>query len=261
MLIAGIVCLVLAAVAAAIAWWQHRKHEELTAVETSTCGQLRQLADAANVSAGPGAFRQRCEIVGAAKPAHVGTVKAPQTGRECVWYRTKVTHEYYDWEWERDSDGDRHRRRVKKSRVLQDEKSDVPFALDDGTGQVVLHPDKADIDEPHEVLDQMDVDIERSAPTLLEQIGISVSRDDETIGYKREEWIIPVETRLFVQGEVTDEDDKLMLRKPDKGSFRVSTRSEQELLRGAESGRKWAGVAAGVLGVAGLVLVVVGLVP
>jgi hypothetical protein len=259
MLIAGIVCLVLAAVAGGIAWWQHRKHEELTAVETSTCGQMRQLADAATTSAGPGVFRQRCEIVGVAQPAYVGTVKGPQTGRECVWYRTKVTHHYYDWEWETRG-GERRRERKRKTRTLQDDKSDVPFTLDDGTGQVVVHPEKADIDEPHEVLDEMDLDLRDSNPTLLEQIGFSFDRPDDSIGYKREEWVIPVGTRLFVQGEITDEDGSLRLRKPEKGSFRVSTRSEAELLKGAESGRKWSGVAAAVLGVAGLVLVVVGLI-
>ena len=79
MLIAGIVCLVLAAAAAGYAWWQDRKHDELSAVEASTCGDMRQLADAVSVSAGAGGFRQRCELNGTAQPAYVGTVQAPQT--------------------------------------------------------------------------------------------------------------------------------------------------------------------------------------
>src|SRR4051812_42225563 len=115
MLIAGIVCLVLAAAAGGYAWWMHRRHEQLAAVETSTCGHMRQLADAANVSGSPGVFRQRCELTGVAKAAYVGTVTAPETQRECVWYRSKVTHEYYDIEWH-----DNKRRRVKKSEVLKD---------------------------------------------------------------------------------------------------------------------------------------------
>ena len=132
MLIAGIVLLVLAGAAAGYAWWMHRRHQALAAVEQSTCGQLRQLADAANVSAGPGLFRQRCELSGVARAAHIGTVKAPQTARECVWYRTKVTHEYYDYEWDEDSSGRRRRRRVKKSRTLSDDKSDVIYRISYG---------------------------------------------------------------------------------------------------------------------------------
>ena len=257
MSIAGIVCLVLAGAAAGYAWWMHRKHEALAAVETSSCGQMRQLADAANVSGSPSVFRQRCELAGVAKAAHVGTVNAPQTERECVWYRSKVTHEYWDWEWERDSDGDRHRERKRKSRVLSDDKSDIPFAVDDGTGQAVIYPDEADIDSPIEVLDQFDRAPQASG--FLDIIKDSLD-DDDTIGYRREEWIVPLEQRLFVQGEVTDEGGNLMLRKPEKGAFQVSTRSEEELVEEAQFGRKWGTVGAGALAVIGVGLVIAGLV-
>lgn len=257
MLIAGIVCLVLAAAAGGYAWWQHRRHGELAAVEVSTCGDMRQLADAVSVSGGAGGFRQRCELTGTAQPAYVGTVEAPQTKRESVWYRTKVTHEYWDYEWE-ERNGRRVRERRRRSDVIKDETSDIPFALDDGTGQAVIHPEQADIHAPHEVLDELEED--RSNPSLLEQLGQSFRGNDETIGYRREEWILPVGTPLFVQGEVTDEDGHLRLRKPENGTFRVSTRSEAELLQEAEKGRKWGIVGAGALAVIGLALVVAGLV-
>ena len=216
MLIAGLIVLALAAVAAGAAYRQHRKHDEPAAVEGSTCGHMRQLADAVSMSAGGGGFRQRCELTGVAKATSVGTVNAPQTGRAAVWYRTKVTHE---------------------SRVLQDEKSNIPFAVDDGTGQAVIHAEDAEIDAPVQVLDQVDED-----------------------GSKREEWILPVDTRLFVQGEVTDEEGHLRLRKPKQGSFRVSTRSEQGLMQSSASARKWSAAAAGALAAVGLVLIVVELV-
>ena len=258
MLIAGLIVLALAAVAAGVAYWQHRKHEELSAVEGSTCGHMRQLADAMSVSGG-GVFRQRCELTGLAKPAYVGTVNAPQTGREALWFRSKVTHEYYDYEYDHGDDHGRRRRRVKKSRVLSDQKSDIPFAVDDGTGQAIVHPEKAEVDAPVQVLDQLDANIEQTGG-LWEGIKGSLSGVDETIGYKREEWVLPVDTRLFVQGEVTQEDGHLRLREPEKGSFRVSTRSEEELMQSAASVRKWSAVAAGALATIGLALVVVGLV-
>jgi hypothetical protein len=251
MTIAGIVCLVLAGAAAGYAYWMHRKHQHLAAVETSTCGQMRQLADAANVSAGPGVFRQRCELAGVAKAAHVGTVQAPLTGRECLWYRSKVTHEYY--EWERDSDGDR--RRERRSDVIQDDTSDIPFAVDDGTGQAIVYPDDAEVDHPIEVLDRMDKD----KTDLMDVVSKALGGDD-TIGYRREEWIIPLDQQLFVQGEVTDENGKLHLRKPAKGPFQLSTRSEAELVEEAQFGRKWATVGAGALAAVGVGLVIAGLV-
>src|SRR4051812_29563819 len=231
----------------------HRRHEQLAGVEVSTCGQLRQLADAAHVSAGPGVFHQRCELAGVAKPAHVGTVTAPETRRECVWYRTKVTHEYYDVQWH-----DNRRRRVKESRTLQDFKSDAPFAIDDGTGQAVIYPDQADIDAPIEVLDEFER--ETGPGSLVQKFEDAMQGVDESIGFRREEWIIPLDQRLFVQGEVADEAGKLRLRKPEKGPFQVSTRSEEKLVREAEAGRKWGTLGAGALAAVGLVLVVAGLV-
>jgi hypothetical protein len=253
MLIAGIVCLLLAAGAAGYAWWMNRRYEQLAAVDTSTCGHMRQLADAANVSANPSVFRQRCELSGVAKAAYLGTVTAPETQRECVWYRTKVTHEYYDVQWH-----DNRRRRVKQSRTLRDVSSDAPFAIDDGTGQAVVYPDDADIDSPVEVLDEFEQDAGPGG--LTEMFEDALQGVDDSIGFRREEWIIPLEQRLFVQGEVTDEEGKLRLRKPGNGPFRVSTRSEAELVKEAQTGRKWGSVGAGALAVVGLVLVVAGLV-
>jgi hypothetical protein len=198
-------------------------------------------------------FRQRCELTGVAKAAYVGTVTAPETQRECVWYRSKVTHEYYDIEWH-----DNKRRRVKKSRILKDFESDAPFAVDDGTGQAVVYPDDADIDSPLEVLDQMERDAGPSG--LADMFEDALRGVDDSIGFRREEWIIPLEQPLFVQGEVTDEAGKLRLRKPEEGAFQVSTRSEAELVKEAQAGRKWGTGGAVALAVIGLVLVVAGLV-
>lgn len=257
MLIAGLVCLALAAAAGGYAWWQDRRHKELVAVETSTCGDLRQLADAVSGSSGAGGFRQRCELTGTAQPAYVGTVEAPQTKGESVWYRTKVTHEYWDYEWE-ERNGRRVRKRKRRADVLKDETSDIPFALDDGSGQAVIHPEQADVHAPQQVLDELLED--SSNPGLIEQLGQSFRTGDETIGYRREEWVLRVGTPLFVQGEVTDEDGHLRLRKPEDGTFRVSTRSEAELLKEAATGRKWGIAGAAALAVVGLALVVAGVV-
>jgi hypothetical protein len=258
MLIAGIVCLVLAAVAAGIAWWQHRAHKQLLSVEGSTCGDLRQLADAVSVEAGAGLFRQRCELSGTVQPAHVGTVQAPQTKREGVWYRTKVTHEYWDYDYV-ERNGRQVRERTRQSETLTDDQSDAPFAVDDGTGQAIVYPEKAEIHEPEQVYDQFEEKTTRSAG-LLELIGASFLGNDETIGYRREEWLLPVGTKVFVQGEVVDEDGKLHLRDVEKGEFRVSTKSEAELIASAASGRKWATVAAVAFAVIGVALAVAGAV-
>src|SRR3712207_1040495 len=152
MIVAGLICLAVAAAAAGFAYFKHREHRELTAVETSTCGELRELADAVATEVGGGNFTQRCEVVGEAKPQRLA-LKAPYSGKDAVWYRTKVSEEYYDWEY-RGSGENRRRERVRKWRTLQDEQSHEEFLVDDGSGQAVITTKDADIDEPQESFEE-----------------------------------------------------------------------------------------------------------
>src|SRR5215813_7982243 len=99
MLIAGIILIVIGLVAGAVGYFQHRKLMELVSVETSTVGELRELANAVNeTEEAAGAFSQRCEVVGAAQ-AGGGGLDAPNSNQKCVWYRTQVTEKYWDYEW------------------------------------------------------------------------------------------------------------------------------------------------------------------
>ena len=117
MLIAGVVCLVLAAAAGG---WR-------VVVSTASIEELPPSRPARAVTCASWPTRSPCPRAAARsasaaswrarrRPAYVGTVKAPQTGQECVWYRTKVTHEYYDYECG-PSDTDRPRARAARSRA------------------------------------------------------------------------------------------------------------------------------------------------
>lgn len=255
MIIAGLICLAIAAGAAVFAYFKHREHRELTAVETSTCGELRELADAVATEVGGGNFSQRCEVVGLAKPERLA-LKAPYSGKDSVWYRTKVSEEYWDWET-RGTGENRRRERVRKWRTLQEEESHEDFLVDDGTGVAVITTKDVDVDEPHESFEEYVRDAQGS---FWEGVASSFLGGDDRIGLKREEWIVPPDTKLFIQGEVTDAEKTLRLRKPEKGKFRVSLRSEEELSKSAVTGKKWGSGGAGVLAVVGIVLIVIGLI-
>ncbi len=80
--------------------WRDRPFEShVTAVETSTCGDLRQLADSVASEIGGGNFSQVCELAGAARPRTGQPLTAPFSERPAVWFHTKVSEEYYDWEY------------------------------------------------------------------------------------------------------------------------------------------------------------------
>src|SRR4051812_48656762 len=147
MLIAGLVLIVIGLIAGGIGYFQHRKLMELVTVETSSCGDLRELADAVNqTEEAAGAFSQRCEVVGAAKSAN-GGLDAPNSNQKCVWYRTQVTEKYYDHEWVGEGNN-RRQQRVERTRTLQDSHSEFDFQIDDGTGAVVVKARSVDVDQP-----------------------------------------------------------------------------------------------------------------
>ncbi|MEA2481277.1 MAG: hypothetical protein QOJ07_3199 [Thermoleophilaceae bacterium] len=260
MLAAGGVLIVVAAIAAGIAWWQHRKLHELVAVDTSTCADLRQLADAVNeTEEAAGAFSQRCELVGAARPANGKALNGPFSGDACVWYRTKLTEKY--WDWQTTGTGKEQRReRVQRERTLQESDSEYAFLVDDGTGQARIDPRSADIDQPQRVFDEFNQENESALESIVSAFSASLIGGGNTIGIRKEEWIVPVDARLFVQGEVFDERGQLAMRKPPKGAYRVSMRSEEELTKSASRWRVVAGVTAVVAFVAGVGLAVAGAV-
>ncbi len=257
MLVGGVIALALAV--GAYFLWRHQRRslKEMTLAETLTAGDLKSLASAAAEAAGAGAFSHRCELVGKAQAGPQGLAKAPESGEECVWYRTKVTEHY--WEWDRDSDGDR--RRVERTRTIAQHESEEPFVLTDATGTVTLSPRDADLDEPVKVLDRLDRDQSSSgAGGILETLAQGVfDWGDRTIGLEREEWVVRPGQRLYVLGEAHDDGGQLGMRKGEGGRYVISLRSEEELKKSAGRWATAAAVATVALAVAGLGLVIAGL--
>ncbi|MBJ7330066.1 MAG: E3 ubiquitin ligase family protein [Solirubrobacteraceae bacterium] len=253
MLIAGAVLLV-----AAIAAWFYARHERkkerrAVATETVTCADASALAKSVADEVGGGNFHQRCEIVGAATAVDGGVEKAPESGVEAVWHRTTVTHKY--WEMESSTtDGKTTRRRVEREETVSDETSEVPFAVTDATGSVRVVPSAADIDRPEQVADRFERGESMDSGGILGALLRSGS-DSGTVGFQHEEWAIRPGTQLYVQGELSDRDGELTFDEPkDKGSFLVSTRSEEELVAGHRRNARFATIAWVVALVLGIVL-------
>ncbi len=85
--------------------------------------------------------------------------------------------------------------------------------------------------------------------------------DSGTIGFEVEEWVLRPGAKLYVHGEVGDENGRLVFGAGD-GRLLVSTRSERAIVAGHRSGAKWrriGALASIVLGVAALIAGVVSL--
>lgn len=260
MLVAGAVLLLVAVGAFFFARHERGKARTATATETLKCGDVAALSQGVADEVGGGDFTQRCEAVGTAKAGPDGLVPAPESKADAVWVRTKVIHKYWVMEEER-RDGRTTRTRREREETVSENTSIAPFALADDTGTVLIHPDGADIDRPEQVVDRFD-----PRSSVNEDGGFFASllragSDTGTLGFQHQEWIIRPGEELYVQGEVADRTGALVFAKPqDGGAFLVSTRSEEEIVSGAERNAKLALGGAVVAAVVGVVLLIAGAV-
>lgn len=237
---------------------QEAAASSLTLTDTSTCGELAELARSVGAEVGGGAFSQRAEVVGVAE--HEGApIHAPETRAPVVWHRTKVTHRWWENERTRDDRGNYRTRRVEKSDVVSDFSSEAPFAVSDGSGRLLVTAVGAEIDQPEKSVDRMD-GLGSGSATSFASLLLG-GNDSGTIGFEVEEWVLRPGAKLYVHGEVGDENGRLVFGAGD-GRLLVSTRSEREIVAGHRSGAKWrriGALASIVLGVAALIAGVVSL--
>ena len=233
----------LAAVVAVAAFLIGRSAEKrrgrMLATETSTVATLTTLAATAREAAGPGSYREVVELSGEAVPGPSGPLTSPETGTRCVWHSHTITRRYT--EVSTDSQG--KRTTSTKEETVTSETSETPFLLRDATGEIRVEPSVA-------------VDGARKSLGEFREGRRGGGRD--TLGFEHEEWVLEPGTRLFVSGEVRDEDGGLVVRAPEEGDLVLTTKSEEQLLESAAGSARLAGIVAKVAGGAAVVLAVVG---
>jgi hypothetical protein len=242
MLIAGIILIVVAVGALLFARSQRNRVRALASTATVPCNAL--VAD------------QVCEVIGQARPYEGRALKAPASGRECVWYHHKVTQHWR--EWERDSDGDMERKH--RSRVVEDVTSEADvFMLRDKAGEVIVNPRGASVDDPVQSFNERhDVRSSSGGGVLGALISGLDRRDDEEI--EVEEWILPLDEELYVRGKPFQAEVGMTMLDPGDNHFLISTRSEEQLTTSAKRWGIAAAVTAAVCLVAGVALIVAGAV-
>lgn len=243
--VVGVVALAVAAVLAVLGKRARARVTAIAGTETSRCADVAQAAASGSET--------RVECAGSAAPGPTGSLTAPFSSRECVWYRATVTEHYWDTERRTDSQGHSTSRRVRRTRQVSDDHSSSPFVLTDDSGSVAVDPRDGRIDRPEKARDEFQ---DRPREGLLKELVFG----SRTIGYQHEEWLIAPGTALFVNGvAVQRADGSALARPPSGGDLIVSTRSEEELLAASRRAAIGWFAGAGVLAVGGLAAAVVGL--
>lgn len=220
--------------AVAAAWYavhQRRQYLAFAAPPAMTAGQA--LADLA-----AGAPRVRCVLTGVAAAGPAGQMVSAVDATPCVWQRYEV------WEhWMRSSL--RSRRRWRE--WVEGETSTELFAVDDGTGRVLVDLGRAHLEGLRPAVDRI-TSPDRSEPHSVGEYEIT--------GYQHTSWLIRPGDALTVMGAVVLRDGAVVLEGADTFPPIVTTGTREAFVRGARW-RLLAGVAVGVLAAAGAVELVV----
>ncbi|HUZ00641.1 MAG TPA: E3 ubiquitin ligase family protein [Thermomicrobiaceae bacterium] len=243
--IAGIVCLGVGALLLWIGRGQQSKRNLVARVVTSNAGDVARLL--------PG---EPVEVKGVLR------CDAPLAGeisqQPCVYYDSRVTREYE--RRERDNNGNWHTDR--RSETVASNKQSTPFYVEDASGRVLVRPDGADLDA-QKVVDRFEQAAAGGPTITLPMIGgVSLNLSGEgTVGYKYEEWALPVGSQVYVLGAAQESGE--IARPPEgskSGKFIISYRSEETLQREWGRNARWLAYSAIALAVIGGALIVAGLV-
>jgi hypothetical protein len=235
---------------------------EVRATKTSAAGDVVQLARDVAAEIGPGGFAQLVEVKGTTSTSTPLTSELAE--KPCVWYRMKVEERFEETYVDTDANGNRVRRTRTGSETVASNERTTPFDVSDGTGSIRVDLASAQIDGVKEIDRHEPV---RDGAASLGAFRFSARNLDgrQVIGYHYTEHLIPVGAHVYVIGEATDRiEGTLAIRKPQESDepFIVTTRSEEEVTKSLKTKvavMKWsgigliaAGVAAVILGIAGL---------
>jgi hypothetical protein len=196
---------------AVLAWgfFRQRKRDVMDETPTLTCAEIAA-----------GAQPVTCEVKGAATPGPHGMVKAPFSGRDCVWYRTKVTVRYEHHEYR---DGRRHT--TTREETVHDDTCPVPFGVQDGTGQILVLHERASLDGAPRSVERYE-----PAGQNVNLFGLDFRVNFSNVkGHRYEEWIVPAGHPMYVLGSAGVQDRRLTMRRPDGSPFIISAISEERL--------------------------------
>lgn len=182
---------------------------------------------------------------------------AEHSGREALYYRAKKIREYETRETitETDANGNTTQRKVVKNRseTVSDNTHYVPFYLqDDSEGQIKINIKGA---TKHTIRTVNTFEPYRESSSWFG------GRRGTTKGYRYIEDMIPHQAQLYVLGQAVEDSGELTIAKPSKDSdveYIVSTKSEQELIQGAENASLGYLIGAILLGIAGIAVIVIG---
>lgn len=247
-------------------WSYHRKKDRLlalTSTQTSTVEHLCTLARSMAEGVGQGSLAFVTEVCGRVRAAE--PLLSELAEKPCVYYDMQVQREVEETYVATDSKGRRERRTRRASETVASNRRSITFEVEDATGHIEVDPAGAEI-IAEKVLSRFEPATAHGGRLRVGRLDLELPSASgpgrRTLGYRYEERLIPVDREIYVLGEASDEDGRLRIRRPAGGDdrFLVSVKSEAQLVHELESSLKTLRIVAVVFLLAGVALLVFGLI-
>lgn len=237
-----------------------KKIGALRVARDMTRAQIDETASLLSGELGGGSFKEFVALRG--RPECDSPLISPLGERECLYYEMKIIREYEETYREKDSDGHMRTRTRRSSETMSSESNGVAFAIADSTGSTAVAPDGADFEDLVESVDQFEPGDDGMGQLSYGGFSLSfgrLSNNRRTLGFRYKELILPADRELTVIGDASDASGTLRIA---RGGMRfiISPRTKREMLGAAESTAKWTSIASGIASLAGVVLLVIGLI-
>jgi hypothetical protein len=229
-------------------------------------GELAEMATAIGGQLGPGAYNEYVSLRGKIECGQPLTSEL--AGTSCVYYSMSVVREYEEEYTEHDSQQQRDVRKTRTgSDTIASNTRSCAFTLRDATGTIDVLPDNADFDA-EQVLSRYDPEhalvgggrFSFGAFSMVMEAFAHPHR--RILGYRLTEKAMPVGRDVLVFGLVSDAEGRVAVHQsPDKSQkFLISPKSREAFLKDTQGAAVGYLVGAIVAAVAGIGLVIAGIV-
>ena len=263
MWIAGIILILVGLIPFFVRRSRVSKLAQVLSAQTSTCAQAADACRSAGAYGTADWMSRQVEVKGVIEPREL--LRGELSERECVCCKSLVEREWEEHRWRTDPQGHRRRTTHRGRQVMSQSERLAPFFVSDGTGRVLVNPEGAEIDWVESVnrFERGDPDggtLSFGGFTL--GLGGLLGGGRRTIGYRYREWILTPGQQAYVLGGAGLSGQEPCIKGPSgKGQkFIVSLKSEEEIIAAARRAITWLTVAFCTCWVAGLALIVAGLV-
>jgi hypothetical protein len=261
LLVLGVVLLGVAVVLFLAARRKQASWQRMLGSGGRTVAELRQLAgsvrsDLAGVAGQSGSYSEYVTVTGTAEPGPAGVQRSPVSGTDCVWHRVQVERRVRQTVRRNDSTQTETR-----TEIASDVRSQLAFAIADGTGSLPVDPAKA---KEHD-LELVREDVTGSTGTDWGVVSVEIGGFDLTTGGKDDvtittrEWVIRPGGRLTVSGTLTDRRGEPSFQTVSDVPLTLSRLDREELIDAHKKSQRTMAISAAVLDVLGLIGIVVGI--